>query len=126
MKPTKKQKKFVIDAVSKWRPILYLHKWDFEVDFMSHDDGPASAEITPLHQYYKATITIFPKFWSSSDDKKEETIVHELLHAVTSPIVAQFQEMLEDRHVTLSCFNQFKEAVTQHLTNIIYHNKLLK
>lgn len=122
MKPTKAQRAEIGRFVQKWRSVLYLHKWNFDVCYMKNDDCGKSAEIVHTPHYFEGEIRIFPLFWNEKDPKKrEEVIVHELVHAILGPLDHNFHQLHKGRHVDLNSHHDMVERVTQHVTNIVFH-----
>ncbi len=124
MKYKKSDKKFVLSSLNKWKKVLNLDCWSIEVKFFdgASDDNSEAAAIASFQTwvYKTATISIFSPFYKMDDKEKDDTVLHELLHVVLSPLTAGIiQPMFHEKHVPQIMFNDMHEMVTQDLTNII-------
>lgn len=124
MKYRKKDKKFVLDSLSKWKKRLNLDNWSIEVKFVdgSYDEVAEAAAVANFGTwvYKQASITVFTPFYRMDDKEKDEAILHELMHVVLAPLtVGVIQHMFHEKHVPQIMFNDLHEIVTQDLTNII-------
>lgn len=114
-------KKRVQGYISKWADVLFLSHWSWEVGYMPQDDGEKGtlADIEAQPEYLSARIRIFPCFWTLSAERQERTIVHELCHAVISPVSGAYEDLMDGNHVSQTSFGKLNEATTQHIANII-------
>jgi hypothetical protein len=66
--------------IDKQKPILRLSNWRIAVQIESDqvEDYFAVTDLVPGRNY--ATITFYPRFFSSDEQEQKVTIAHELLH----------------------------------------------
>lgn len=113
-------KKKVLSLLEEWKSTLFLDQWTINIGYMHKDDEQGTlADIEAKHEYFDATVRIFPSFWSLPEDRRESTLVHELIHAVISPVASGYEDMAEGKFVSQTSFSRLNEATTQHITNII-------
>jgi len=119
MKPTEQQKKKVSKWIRKWRGLLFLNMWNFDIVW---GDTIPGLEITMQPEYKNALIEINIQNWNKMKDDKEreESILHELCHCVIQPLVNLACEGANGRQVSQAEMDWFKEDLTQHITRIIY------
>lgn len=124
MKITKKQRKFVCDVITKWRPRLFLNQWTFDIEYFEEDDSSLGLKIDMKTEYKNAVISINVEDLFEhvdNDNKREELIVHELCHCIIQPLVWVACESADGRQVSQREIDWFKESVTQHVTRSIYY-----
>lgn len=123
MKITDSQKKEVARYIKKWRSILFLHQWNFDISY--HDDmSDGGLRITMQPEYKNALIEInVVNFFKRPKYEREECIVHELCHCIVQPLVHIACEGAMGRQVSQSEIDWFKEDVTQHIARAIFYYK---
>lgn len=124
MKPSKAIKSETNASVAKWKKALNLDGWEIEVSFMDgvSDKNPQVAAIANFGTwvYKSAGLSFFDPFYVLDAEQRDETILHELLHVVLSPLtVGVIQRQFNEQYVTQTMFNDYHERTTQELTNII-------
>ncbi len=113
-------RKKLLKLLEEWKEKLFLHQWTICVGYMHKDDEQGTlADIEAKHEYFDATVRIFPSFWAMPEERRESTLVHELVHAVLSPIASAYEDMSEGKFVSQTSFGKLNEFTTQHVTNII-------
>jgi hypothetical protein len=65
--------------VPAWCERVNIH-WD------SKGADEDCAQTTTHFAYRWASISLFPMFWDQSEEKKRQSVVHELLHISTAPV----------------------------------------
>jgi hypothetical protein len=75
----------------------WLNSVDIEFQRSSdrEDNIVPAAQVLPMYQYRKATIQLFPDFFASSDDEREEYLTHEMVHCLQAPILSVLESMGE-------------------------------
>lgn len=113
-------------VIKKWRPILYLNDWYFDVVYPCENLNPeggfeVTAEIHADPIYKMGKIWVFPAFFSLDPARREHAIVHELCHCVTQELTDQVVKLQDGFLVTKRERLQANERLTQMLTNIVVY-----
>lgn len=124
MKPSKAIKSEANASVTKWRKVLNLDGWEITVSFMDgvSDKNPQAAAMADFGTwvYKSAGLSFFDPFYALDYEQRDETVLHELVHVVLSPLtVGIIQRQFNEQYVTQSMFDDCHERTTQELTNII-------
>ena len=122
--PFNAQRKEIERIMGPWKDDLGLHNWKVLVQLSERNcrEGYA-ADIAPRHEYHEALLTVYPLFWKQPKEEKEETLVHELIHAIISPISSGYEDMIEGKFVSRESFTKLNEFTTSHLTTIMMRLK---
>ena len=124
-----KQKAEVRGYIDKWRSILFLHQWDFQIKYFfespdPEENGNTTAASILMDPHYKfATLNIHPGFWDETEEYREEIVVHEMCHCLVQPLVELVCDAMNGKQVTEREMNRWKESVTQHVTTAVYWSK---
>lgn len=130
MKKTDRRRLKVRAWVAKWRPRLLLGEWHVDLNYSKrchhsddHDDYQVLAEAHVNVPYLKVQICIFPAFFDAPEDVQESTIVHELCHVITQPMLnianQQHRGVLTLQHQ----ISDTLETLTQRITNIAFWDR---
>lgn len=117
----KAEREKVKGYINKWAHILFLNNWTISLAYLTQDepDKGTLADIEAQPEYFSASIRIFPCFWKLDAEGQERTIVHELCHAVISPVSGAYEDMMDGNHVSQTSFGKLNEGTTQHIANIV-------
>lgn len=100
--------------VRKYQSILGLNDWEIIVTV---DDAiNTSAETKLLYNDYKAIIRINAKH---SDEEKERSLIHELIHLIYRDAYDIFTENVENEYIKEYCSRQHERAI-EKTAKIIY------
>jgi len=119
-----KQKKSVADLVRKHRSNLFLDLYRINIGYNETDTCDQCDDINTLactttdDRYYSADIKIPPKFWLQNEFDREQTIIHELFHIITSPTSLIALDLLDGKHRIKDQITTEEERMTEHLTRI--------
>ena len=125
MQPSKADRARVSRWVKKWRKVLLLQTHEFELFYEDEDPDEAErcmASYLDNAPYLNATITIYSKFWEKSREIQEQTVLHELSHAVTFPLKGIVHRILVDEK--FASWNEAKasdERVADMLMHIVWN-----
>ena len=121
MKITKAKKQIVHNLVNEWSKKLFLHQWEFTIDFKTKtgNDSDILASVNPNHIYRKARLTIYPDLFSCNKQQIKEAIIHELIHCVIDELPALSFTMQKGTMVTHSEVEDALEMITQQLAKAI-------
>lgn len=120
MKPSEIQKKEVRKYVEKWRLILFLNQWRFDILY-ADEESECTAEIKMNGAYREAGIFIYDKYWKQTKEKREFSIVHELTHCVIQPLIEIACASAEGQALSIREIDWNKEQVTQHIANSLFY-----
>lgn len=119
--------------LEKWaKPILIKYQkllllTDHKLTFEYSKDVEDSTSMHHLYRYpYKETVIQYGKSAIESFDKKEfddlkHILVHELCHSLTDPLYSK----AVNRYVSKDEILDEREALTDHIANIIYNFKVI-
>jgi hypothetical protein len=115
-----KDVRLVKNLLKKWTSKLMLNKWKFKIIPLEQTDKPdINLIIEPDPTYYNANLYMFPNFKTHNKKEKEEMVVHELVHCMTS----ELSELLlaATRGVIVSPEQRFnaEERMTQSITRVL-------
>lgn len=121
---TKKRHPRIKRLIEKWRKRLLLNEW--YIDVIYPDEGRcldgreviASNSANPA--YLNMQISIYPAFFEAPEQLQEETLVHELCHALTQPVWDMMESLHNGENVTPKHQRSAIETLTQRLTNIAF------
>ena len=105
--------------VTYWRPKLFLQGWEIYLEEQKKDEYKLNAEITVSYEYRNATIRLFPSFFKNTAKEQKEIILHELIHIISEPYKAMFNQIWKDKLVTIEDERKANEYMTSWLTQII-------
>lgn len=111
---TRAQIREVDRYIRKWQPLLQLQPWDIRVEHRSEpftDDPEVKAATEPRYRYWRATIEIFPIFWTLAPADREEYFSHELYHLQ----VAELADLVNQELVTKKHLEDVVEKTTELL-----------
>lgn len=84
---TDEQKKQLSDLIDKYRKLLGLHNWTFEVDWKEPAEDGSGLDVVTLPYRNRARIRIGCFFDDDvTESERENMVVHELAHCLLSPI----------------------------------------
>lgn len=118
--PTEQQKSEVRNNINKWKNNLFLHQWDFEINYIENDKDAIKIEMQT--EYKQAVIFINKLFWEFSKDKREHILVHELCHCIVQPLIEIACRAANGITLTQQEIDFHKESVTQHVANSIFYS----
>jgi len=113
------QRKKVIQFYKKWKPLLKLDNWSIRFDFREEKEDTGieyqkgefrtingAYELvmkTTCDPYYLQTVidVYCPVLVNYTDDEIEESLIHELMHVMVSPLSPNKKTMVEESVVTL-------------------------
>lgn len=124
MNPTEAQKREVKKYVDKWRSILFLNVWYFDI-YYTEDEEEIAVSIKADHIYKNAAIYVNTKvFFERKKEVREEAIIHELCHCILEPFNWAHKEIqMNDRNIPEKEFESILESVTQHIARVIYYKE---
>lgn len=121
MKPTKEQRKQVVDWIEKYRPLLGLNSYSINVNYPTEDDtdstGTPIARTQTTSEYLQAEMWIYPAFFKHTKTMQGKIILHELVHIIVAPLAS----LNYNRFITEEQHRQAHELVTSRFENIIYN-----
>jgi len=77
----------------KWIIPTWLHTLSVSI---GHGETDIVAKCHVDHEYRQATIQIFDRFATENNEFQESTIIHELIHIHTSPIIDYVKTTLDE------------------------------
>ena len=113
------QKKRVLAAYHKWKPLLKLDNWKITLEILDEEESPQTeyprGELRVVDSrleavmknyadpyYLDAGITVYaPTLESYSDEDIEEFVLHELMHIILSPLFPNKKNSQEESVATL-------------------------
>jgi len=101
------------ELLKKWIEILRLKDWDIQV--VEEDTLENDGETKVLFNMYKAIIRIKGEL---SNEEKEKTLIHELLHLLHRDEADLVSDNLEDYNQTL--YIRFHERNIEKVAQILY------
>jgi|GEM_PF-3191595 len=112
-KKEKRLLKKITAEVKRWEKILYLSEWRLEIKLddlsnIDNDDGKKYLAITEMIVPYREAVIVFDV--NIPPDDIEVTVIHELVHLIIHPIVAQIDNLLPKR-------------ITEEEKNIIHNSE---
>lgn len=122
MKPSKKLAHKWID---KWRHILLLNEWHFDLFYpdKDHADCDVMADINVDPVYLRAAINLYPKWFRASEYDAEHALVHELCHCFTQELWNAAKSLqrgvIYHEHHLSDC----AERLTQRITNAMFADR---
>ena len=120
---TNKDKKRVVDWVTKWKCELLLSHWSINLEFqerdLEDDRLTVHASCTSTPQYHTARLKIYPAFFAQCEEDQEQTIVHELCHTLTAPLAEIIDALQGGKIVTPSTVEYVNEAVVDMFSRIV-------
>lgn len=125
MKPYKEKparKKFVIAELKELRKKFYLDGWSIHIDYMKERDTISpllAAEVKTEWAYRRASISIYPPFWTQTDDEKRDCLKHEFCHIVLSQFMLLINDLQNGHMITPNELRATHEHVTSWLEAII-------
>ncbi len=122
--PTKIQKKWIMQILKKWRDRLLLNEWYFDVLYKEQDiidvGYTTNTDITACPVYLKATIRIYPIYFTQSRDEQEKALIHELVHCLTQEVWDTTTRIQNGYFVSKGDVRDQCERLTQRITNAVY------
>lgn len=120
MNPTKSQKKFVRDQITKYKKILFINRFSLDICYHSEPkNNNAAATVKAKPEYFKATICIEPAFWDESKDEQKHIILHELCHILSWELADHVEQLLNGNVISQDQLSKTTERTTEHLAIII-------
>lgn len=117
-------RKQTIKLIDKWRPLLNLQEWNFEIIFPgSPDPEDAMADCSAKPEYLEATIRFYPCFFNVPKDVREHTVVHELCHCIVAELQHAGEDLMEGQLVTKKNHQDLVERLTQRISYIAMKDK---
>jgi len=104
------------ELLKKWIDILRLKDWDIQLIEASELDNSGNSYL--LYNMYKVRITIKAEL---SEEEKEKTLIHELLHLVHRDECDLVQDNLKDYNYTL--YTRLHERNIEKVAQILYSMK---
>lgn len=117
---TQKQVRKLVRRFSK---ILGLTDWDIRVKFPGSPppDHPRwAASIISSSVPLTAFIDIYDVFFTQEKDEQEETLFHELYHAVLSPLREEIDALYNGQLISPNIQESTEEHVVNHLGRSMY------
>ena len=117
--------------IEKWKPVLGLHRHEIVVVPTKDKDDDYTASInTESWEYHNAVIKLNMKsvdeLEAASEWDTEQTVVHELIHVVTAPIIHSLTDLINymtspsNNAITTTMYNvadKHCEALCETLAN---------
>ncbi|CUU45550.1 ImmA/IrrE family metallo-endopeptidase [Clostridium beijerinckii] len=101
------------ELLKKWIEILRLKDWDIQLSEVEVLDNNGDSYI--IYNMYKARIRIKAEL---SQEEKEKTLIHELLHLIHRDECDLVQDNLKDYNYTL--YTRFHERNIEKVAQILY------
>lgn len=121
---TAKQRQETVRLLEKWRPMLFLGEWNFEVIFPDTDHDSAACEIHVDPVYLSAELRVYPCHFRAPNDVREHNIIHELCHVHTQAIWNVAGKLRDGVLVTEMEIRETVERLTQRISYIAARGKL--
>lgn len=125
MSVTAKQRKEVQAVIDKWAPRLGLELWEITTEYTEvakrDADGHHLAEVAGLNEYMAMKVTIYSDFWGQDTKaERERTLVHELLHYITSDMRRMIDRQRMGIIVSIPESNAADERATETITALMF------
>lgn len=114
-----KQKKYVLSYITVLKKQFFLDGWEVKIDFFNDADGKKAAECTPDWRYRRATVAIYPPFWTLPDDERRGCLKHEFVHILLSQLLLIISGLKNGGMVTEDEISGAHEHVTTWFESII-------
>lgn len=122
-KPPKYQKE-AQQLIRLWQGRLQLDEWTFKLVWVKEDDNEATiATVFPDHVYLTARIEVRPRWARRTKAEREQTMVHEMVHALLQELADKGHQLLNGKLVTRLDLNESVERATERLANAILWSK---
>lgn len=131
MKTSKEHEAFrkeVCRIIEKWRRLLFLNAWTFNVTWPDADcthsehgqtiDKIASSDIDPI--YLRSEIRIYPLWKTRDKEDREKDIVHEMAHCLTETITRELELVVGGQATSNRRIKEINENMTEHIASIIF------
>ena len=87
-KPTPAQKVFVRETLKELTYALYLTEYQIDIHYLDSNHPTKEglvAEISSSHLYFDGIISIYPIFFTRTEEQQREALVHEMCHIYAQP-----------------------------------------
>ncbi len=124
----KATRKEATELLNKWKKRLNLDEWGIRVEFPKHDQTSGSAhhagmeilaDITAMPVYLRATVRVFPVWFTRSAQAREEVIIHELAHCITQPVLDMLRRAHEGNQYHPGTIADTIETLTERIANAV-------
>lgn len=94
-----------------------LHLTEFKPEFKIDDNIEAMAQVSVSYPYKSPLVTLNSiKLIDAPKEEREQVMIHEFIHLLTNPLYAK----ATTRYVSRNEVEDEREALTDHLTSIVY------
>lgn len=113
------RKKWVLVYVNKLKNFFYLQGWTIDLSFVNEDKDEIGAEVTTEWSYRRATILIYPIFWTQTEDERKDMLKHEFCHIVLSQLLSLINGLQHGQMVSKAELHEVHEHVTTWIEGLI-------
>lgn len=107
----------VNSLLSEWKSTFGLNQWDIQWEFADDEEQETMASIWCVPNTRSALLKL-NREWGERDDL-ESVIVHELVHALISPISRSIDVVFDNHNLsndTIDLYNNVEEQVIDKIT----------
>lgn len=125
MLPNATQKRRVERWVRKWQRRIFLDGWTIETEYSTvpHEDDATEhvyAIVVPTTSHLNLSITVYPVFWTLSEEGAERRILHELVHGPTASLALMAMRSVRRKQAIKADVEHAEESLVEWMTNALW------